>query len=64
MSKREKRRLEAAEQVCRAVRKALSYHATSAPYWGMVLDWLLVWIDNAPKAVSNAEPVAVRRKRP
>lgn len=62
-SKREQRRLEAAEEVCRAFRKAVSYHATQGEYMNMALDWLRVWIDNSPKDVWQSDPKPRRRQR-
>lgn len=52
-SKREQKRLEAAEHVTRCVRAAFSYHATREQHFSTALDWLLVWIANAPKAVQK-----------
>lgn len=62
-SKREQRRLEAAEHVCRCFRAAVAYYATQGHYMNMGLDWLLVWMDNAPKAVKYADPTPRKRKR-
>jgi len=61
-SKREQKRLAAAEEVCRSVRKSLSHAATQGYYMNMALDWLLVWIANSPAAVSQTDPIP--RKRP
>lgn len=58
-SKREQRRLEAAEHVCRAFRKAISYYATQGHYMNIAIGWLILWIDNAPKGVQN---IPVRKK--
>lgn len=62
-SKREQKRLEAAEHVCRAVRKAVSYYATQDQYMSMALDWLVVWCANSPKAVCFADPVPVVKRK-
>lgn len=61
-SKREQRRLEAAEHVCRAFRKAVSYYGTQEFYMRMALDWLLVWEENSPAKVCNPDPTPRRRK--
>ena len=60
-SKREQRRLEAAEHVCRAFRKSLSYAATQNQYMNMALDWLLVWIANSPVRVWTEDPTPCRK---
>lgn len=63
-SKRAEKRLEAAEHITRAVRGAFSYYATREQYLSIALDWLLVWIDNAPKTVQSIpiqKPVKRRR---
>lgn len=62
VSKRKMKRLEAAEQVCRAFRKSLTYYAEKQHYQQIAYEWLLVWIKNSPKAVWGAVP-AVPRKR-
>ncbi len=61
-SKREQKRIEAAEHVCRAMRKAISCYATQEHYMRMALDWLIVWRDNAPCKVWQSDPTP-RRKR-
>ena len=63
-SNREQRRLNAAEEVCRATRKALTYAGTKYHYLSIALDWLLVWLENAPKKVWQADPAPPKiRKR-
>lgn len=62
-SKREQKRLEAAEHVCRCFRKRLSYHATQDAYFLQALNWLEVWIKNAPKRVQYADLIPVPGKR-
>lgn len=60
---RKQRRIEAAEHVCRAFRKAISYHATQQQYMDMALDWLMAWIDNSPAAVWQGDPIPRKKRR-
>lgn len=62
--KRELKRLEAAEELCRCFRKGISYYATQDQYMYMALDWLQVWIKNSPKKVwqSDPHPAPIRKK--
>lgn len=62
-SNREQKRLDAAEHLCRCFRKAISYHATQQVYMDMALDWLMVWMDNAPQKVKYSDPTPCHRKR-
>jgi len=63
-SKREQKRLAAAEEVCRCFRKGISYYATQEQYMHMALDWLQAWIKHSPNKVWQADPKpAPRRKR-
>jgi len=62
-SKREQKRLEAAEHVCRCFRKGLAHNATQQLYFNLALDWLQVWIKNAPKRVQYADMIPVPGKR-
>ena len=63
MNKREQKRLEAAEHVCRYIRKAWSYHATRHQYEVEALQWLIVWLRNAPKRVQDVPLKPAKRKR-
>lgn len=62
-SKRESRRLEAAEHVCRAFRKGASCFASQGHYMNMALDWLTVWIENSPNKVWQSDPTPCLRRR-
>lgn len=62
-SKREQKRIEAAEHVCRCFRQGLSYAATQDMYFEMALGWLLVWMKNAPKSTLAIEPIRAPKKR-
>jgi hypothetical protein len=62
-SKREQRRLAAAEEVCRAVRKALSHSAMQNQYMNVALDWILVWIKNSPAKVWQSDPALVVKRK-
>ncbi len=59
-SKREQKRIEAAEHLCRAFRKAVSFAGTQQHYMNMALDWLIVWRDNAPSKVWQSDPTPRR----
>ena len=51
MTKREQKRLLLAEETCRALRTTISkqaYLRTEAD-WGMVMDYLIAWMNIAPK---------------
>lgn len=61
-SKREQKRLDAAEEVCRSFRKAISYYSTQQHYMNLALDWLRIWIANSPKGVWQADPAQTKRR--
>lgn len=62
-SKREQKRLAAAEEACRCFRKGMSYYATQEHYFNMGLDWILVWIKHSPKKVWTRDPIPAPRRK-
>lgn len=63
LSKRAQKRLEAAEEVCRAFRQAIACYSTQQHYMDIALQWLIVWRDNAPLKVWASDAKIPKKKK-